>query len=49
VQRLAEYYRANANPRERTARFMERIGIERLGSELLSFLPYIPLDKVNRV
>ncbi|MEN6341664.1 MAG: NAD(P)/FAD-dependent oxidoreductase [Methanospirillum sp.] len=47
VQRLADYYRARANPRERTARFMERIGMETLESELLSFLPYIPLEKVN--
>ena len=47
MQRLAEYYRAHANPHERTARFMERIGMETLRSELLSFLPYIPLEKVN--
>jgi NAD(P)H-nitrite reductase large subunit len=47
VQRLAEYYRAHAKPHERTARFMERIGWETLKSELLSFIPYIPLEKVQ--
>ena len=40
VQRLAEYYRANANPHERTALFMERIGMERLGSEA-SLIPSV--------
>jgi NAD(P)H-nitrite reductase large subunit len=47
VQRLAEYYRANANPHERTARFMERTGMETLKSELLSLLPYSQLEKVR--
>ncbi len=46
VVRLLEYYRGNAKPRERTARFMERTGMKRLRSELLSLLPYIPLEKV---
>ena len=45
--RLAEYYRSHAKPHERTARFMERIGIDRLKSELLSLIPYIPLKKVK--
>jgi NAD(P)H-nitrite reductase large subunit len=45
--RLAEYYRLNANPHERTARFMERTGIETLKSELLPLIPYIPLEKVK--
>jgi len=44
VQRLLEYYRENALPKERTARFLERIGIDRLRSELLALLPYIPLE-----
>ncbi|MDD1719594.1 MAG: NAD(P)/FAD-dependent oxidoreductase [Methanoregulaceae archaeon] len=42
--RLAEYYRKNAKPRERTARFMERTGTDVLRSELLAFLPYIPVQ-----
>jgi NAD(P)H-nitrite reductase large subunit len=47
TQRLAEYYRCNANPHERTARFMERVGMETLKSELLTLLPYIPVEKVK--
>jgi NAD(P)H-nitrite reductase large subunit len=47
AERLAGYYRNHAMPHERTARFMERIGIETLKSELLSLIPYIPLEKVN--
>ncbi len=47
AQRLLEYYRRHAKPYERTARFMERIGIESLKSELLSLIPYIPLEKVK--
>ena len=42
--RLAEYYAAQARPHERTARFMERIGMETLRGELLPLLPYVPLD-----
>ena len=44
TRRLAEYYRKNAQPHERTARFMERIGRETLASELLAFLPYVPVE-----
>lgn len=44
VRRLLEYYQNNAEPKERTARFLERIGFERLKSELLTLLPYIPLE-----
>jgi NAD(P)H-nitrite reductase large subunit len=47
AQRLAQYYKNHAKPQERTARFMERIGIESLRSELLSLIPYIPLEKVK--
>lgn len=46
VQRLAGYYRSHAQPRERAARFMERIGMETLKSELLTLLPYIRIEKV---
>ncbi len=44
TRRLAEYDRNNAQPHERTARFMERIGRETLTSELLAFLPYVPVE-----
>jgi NAD(P)H-nitrite reductase large subunit len=47
TQRLAEYYRSHANLYERTARFMERIGIDALKSELLTLIPYIPVEKVE--
>jgi NAD(P)H-nitrite reductase large subunit len=45
--RLAEYYQRNAKLHERTARFMERIGIDTLKSELLTLIPYIPLEMVD--
>jgi NAD(P)H-nitrite reductase large subunit len=45
--RLAEYYRNHANLHERTARFMERTGIDMLKSELFTFIPYIPVEKVK--
>jgi NAD(P)H-nitrite reductase large subunit len=48
AQRLADYYRAHANPHERTARFIDRVGIESLKSELLSLIPYIPIEKVKQ-
>jgi NAD(P)H-nitrite reductase large subunit len=44
--RLLEYYRDQAQKKERTARFMERKGIEAMKRELLSMIPYIPLEKV---
>jgi NAD(P)H-nitrite reductase large subunit len=45
TERVLEYYRTHANPGERTARFMERVGMETLKDELLSFIPYIPLER----
>ncbi|OPY37345.1 MAG: ferredoxin-nitrite reductase [Methanoregula sp. PtaU1.Bin051] len=45
--RVSEYYRAHAKAHERTARFMERVGMETLKSELLTLLPYIQIEKVN--
>lgn len=45
--RLADYYRLHAKTHERTARFMERVGMETLRSELLPLLPYIPVDNVK--
>ncbi len=47
IQRLLEYYRANAGRGERTARFMERTGFDRLRSDLLRFVPYIPLEETG--
>ena len=47
AKRLGEYYRSHARPHERTARFMERIGYDVLRSELLSFLPYIPVENAR--
>jgi NAD(P)H-nitrite reductase large subunit len=47
TQRLAEFYRNNAKPRERTARFMERVGMDTLTSELLTFLPYVQIEKAS--
>jgi NAD(P)H-nitrite reductase large subunit len=44
---LLGYYGSHAKPKERTARFMERVGMETLRSELLSLIPYIPLEKVK--
>lgn len=46
-ERLLEYYQRHAKVRERTARFMERIGLETLNSELLMLIPYIPVEKVK--
>jgi NAD(P)H-nitrite reductase large subunit len=42
-----EYYRRHAKAHERTARFMERVGTDTLKSELLSLLPYIPIEKAK--
>jgi NAD(P)H-nitrite reductase large subunit len=48
IRRLADYYERHAEPGERTARFMERVGMETLKSELLTLLPYIDMEKVNK-
>ena len=42
--RLVDYYAANAAPKERTARFVERVGLEAIRNEVLRFAPYLPLD-----
>ncbi|OPX70718.1 MAG: ferredoxin-nitrite reductase [Methanoregulaceae archaeon PtaB.Bin108] len=47
VHRLLEYYQNNAKPKERAARFLERIGFGRLRSELLTLLPYILLENAR--
>ncbi|MDD3857824.1 MAG: hypothetical protein PHP43_07225 [Methanoculleus sp.] len=47
VRRLLEYYRKNAKPGERTARFIERVGFDAVRRDILTFAPYIPLDSVR--
>jgi len=47
VHRLLEYYKGNARQKERTARFLERIGFEQLKSELLTLLPYMRLENAR--
>jgi NAD(P)H-nitrite reductase large subunit len=47
VRRLLEYYRGHAKPKERTARFMDRVGTETLKTDLLRFIPYIDLEDVK--
>jgi len=44
VRRLLEYYRDNGKPRERTARFVERVGLDTIKKDVLTFAPYIPLE-----
>jgi NAD(P)H-nitrite reductase large subunit len=45
IDRLLEYFRTHAKPKERTSRFMERITLEGLQSDLLNLIPYISLEK----
>ena len=47
IDRLLTHYRGHAQPHERTARYMERTGMETRGDELLRFIPYIPLDDTD--
>ena len=47
AERLAGFYRVRAHSHERVARFVERVGLDTLHTELLAFLPYIPLEKVK--
>ncbi|WP_052310803.1 hypothetical protein [Methanoregula formicica] len=46
AERLAEFYRIHAKSHERTARFMERVGMETIRSALLSLLPYVPVKQI---
>jgi len=48
VTRLVEYFQRHARQKERTARFMERTGTDTLKSELLVFIPYIPVREADR-
>ena len=47
VDRLLGYYGSHGKPKERTARFMERVGMDTLKSEVLSLAPYILLEEVK--
>jgi len=42
--RLLDYYAANARPKERTARFVERIGLGAVRDDVLRFVPYLPIE-----
>lgn len=41
MQRLAEYYRKFAQPHERTARFVERVGLEKIRGDVVAMMPYV--------
>ncbi len=47
ADRLLGWYGSSAKPHERTARLMERTGMETLKSDLLRFIPYISADEVK--
>lgn len=47
IKRLVAYYQDTANPGERTARFVERVGLDKIKSDVLSQVPYIPLPDLN--
>lgn len=47
VRRLLEYYRKNGKPRERTARFVERVGLDAIKKDVLAFAPYIPVEEIH--
>lgn len=44
MQRLAEYYRKFAQPHERTARFVERVGIETIREDVVAMMPYVGVE-----
>jgi NAD(P)H-nitrite reductase large subunit len=45
--RLVDHYAANARQRERTARFVERIGPATIRDDVLRFVPYLPLEDAS--
>ncbi len=47
VRRLLEYYRDHGKPQERTARFIERVGLDTIKRDVLAFAPYIPLQGIR--
>ncbi|WP_292370472.1 NAD(P)/FAD-dependent oxidoreductase [Methanoregula sp. UBA64] len=44
VQRIAEYYRAHAQHHERTARFVERVGLEKIQEDVVAMMPYVGVE-----
>lgn len=42
--RLVDHYAANARTGERTAGFLERVGLEAVRDDVLRFVPYLPLE-----
>jgi len=47
TRRLLAYYRDHGKPRERTARFIERVGLDAIRSDVLRFAPYIRLESLH--
>jgi NAD(P)H-nitrite reductase large subunit len=43
TERLLEYYRKQAKPHERTARFMERVGMKTIKGDVVSMMPYVQM------
>ncbi|HVP96314.1 NAD(P)/FAD-dependent oxidoreductase [Methanoregula sp.] len=43
AERLMEYYRKQAKPHERTARFVERVGMDTIKDDVISIMPYVEL------
>lgn len=47
VRRLLEYYRDHGRPGERTARFVERVGLDAIRKDVLAFTPYVPVEEAR--
>jgi len=47
TRRLLTYYRDHGKQKERTARFVERVGLDAIRSDVLRFAPYIKLDDLS--
>lgn len=47
IRRILEYYRCNASDKERTSRFVERVGVSRIKSDVLPLCPYLPLEDAD--
>jgi NAD(P)H-nitrite reductase large subunit len=46
ASRLVDHYAANARPGERTARYVERVGLDAVRADVLRFAPYLSPDGV---
>jgi len=44
TERLMEYYRQHAKPHERTARFVERIGLATIRDDVVPMMPYVRVE-----